>query len=327
MRRVEGCEVETHAVPAYKSLRPLRSVFPSIRLWLSGRLAGDYRYVFIPRYDVDWYGATFLASLLSRGEAIGYSETVTARKREYNHGFDALLTRAVAECPYVHEALRNLHLLDATGIAAPEQWKIEGTLTRASARELAPEIAGQLAAAGPYIVIAPGAAEAKRQWPAGNYAVIARRAQSEYGLRTVIVGSAGDREAGLKIAAEVPGSLDLTGRTSVGGTLEIMEGAELFIGNDSGPGHLSAAAGTPAIILSVYAPSTPPNPDDPHSPDRFRPWGVTHRVLTPERPVEPCVASCCADEPHCIATIPLEAVAGAFSELWNTRAGDCATEI
>jgi ADP-heptose:LPS heptosyltransferase len=52
------------------------------------------------------------------------------------------------------------------------------------------------------------------------------------------------------------------GRTSLLEATAIMRQATLFVGNDSGLGHLASAAGIPSV--TVFGPGRP---------ERYRPWG------------------------------------------------------
>ena len=49
----------------------------------------------------------------------------------------------------------------------------------------------------------------------------------------------------------------------------VMAGAQLFIGNDSGPAHIAAAFGVPVVVL--FGPSDPVN---------WAPWRTEAQVLT-----------------------------------------------
>lgn len=106
------------------------------------------------------------------------------------------------------------------------------------------------APAAPYAVLVPGAAPhrpAKRWPPAGFRAVAAALAAS--GLRPVVAGGAGDRALGAEITAGIAGATDLTGRTDLPGLARLLAGARLAIGNDTGPLHVAAAVGCPAVVL------------------------------------------------------------------------------
>ena len=62
-------------------------------------------------------------------------------------------------------------------------------------------------------------------------------------------------------------------------TAAILERCAGYIGNDSGPAHLAAAAGIPVVMISAYAPGLPAT--HPGSPEKCRPFGPRVRVVQP----------------------------------------------
>ncbi len=87
-------------------------------------------------------------------------------------------------------------------------------------------------------------------WGAANFAQLARML-IERGVTVVLTGSPDDRAEADTIAARLPpGSfLHLVGRTSVRELAAVIRRLRLYISVDSGPAHISAAAGTPLIVL------------------------------------------------------------------------------
>jgi ADP-heptose:LPS heptosyltransferase len=67
----------------------------------------------------------------------------------------------------------------------------------------------------------------------------------------VVLGGTGPAERALAapLLAELPGAIDLVGAVSLPEAAVLLQRAALFIGNDSGLMHLSAAAGAPTIGL------------------------------------------------------------------------------
>ena len=57
------------------------------------------------------------------------------------------------------------------------------------------------------------------------------------------------------LAAQIPGAIDLTGKTNLRQLVALMERAELVIGNDTGPMHIAAALGRP--MVSLFGPTDP----------------------------------------------------------------------
>jgi heptosyltransferase-3 len=90
-------------------------------------------------------------------------------------------------------------------------------------------------------------------------------------------------------------------------TVSLLSRCAAFVGNDSGPMHLAAAAKCPVIEISCH----PLGADSAHgnSPDRFAP--VTERkVIFRPQPTSPqCRKGCIAETPHCIANIAADDVA------------------
>jgi heptosyltransferase III len=75
-------------------------------------------------------------------------------------------------------------------------------------------------------------------WPAGRFLDVARHLKAA-GIDPVFVGAAADD---LSAFAEY--------QTANGGDLkQLLAGSTLFVGNDSGPAHMAAAAGLPVVVL------------------------------------------------------------------------------
>jgi len=104
---------------------------------------------------------------------------------------------------------------------------------------------------GPFALLVPGGSAHRpaKRWPAARYGAIARHLLAK-GIMPAIIGH-GAEEQGLAqiIAGEAPGSVDLTGRTRFLDIAGLARQAVIAIGNDTGPMHLAAAAGAPALVL------------------------------------------------------------------------------
>jgi ADP-heptose:LPS heptosyltransferase len=97
-----------------------------------------------------------------------------------------------------------------------------------------------------FAVLVPGSSPDRlaKRWPTAHYRALARRL-ADNGIAPVILGAGA--EAGL--AAEIPGGIDLIGRTAFGDVAELARAARFAVGNDTGPMHLIATAGCPSITL------------------------------------------------------------------------------
>ncbi|MBI2505355.1 MAG: glycosyltransferase family 9 protein [Candidatus Latescibacteria bacterium] len=106
----------------------------------------------------------------------------------------------------------------------------------------------------PLVLIHPGSGGRRKCWPLSRFLALARRCRQQ-GIEVLLIH--GPVEADLAaqlhgdpqcrdLALGPPGLLELAG---------LLESATLFVGNDSGPGHLAAALGTPT--LSLFGPTDP----------------------------------------------------------------------
>ncbi len=110
--------------------------------------------------------------------------------------------------------------------------------------------AADAAAAPPTVLLVPGASPHRpgKRWPVAQFGALARLLQAR-GLRPVIVGGADEAPLAAAILAVCPTAQDLTGRTSLLELAALASRASLAVGNDTGPMHLAAALGCPAVVL------------------------------------------------------------------------------
>lgn len=114
-----------------------------------------------------------------------------------------------------------------------------------------------------YMVVSPGGGESWgrdahfKRWPAPFFAEFVNRLmQRNIADGVVIIGSPSEKELSCRLAGglQVP-ALDLTGEISLTHAAVLMEGAEIFIGNDGGLMHLAHALRTP--LIAFYGPVDP----------------------------------------------------------------------
>jgi ADP-heptose:LPS heptosyltransferase len=104
--------------------------------------------------------------------------------------------------------------------------------------------------AGGYVLLIPGGAahRPRKRWPAERFADLAGTL-AERGTIAVMLGGADERDLGEAIARACPTIRDLVGRTTFADIVGLARGASGAVGNDTGPMHLIAAAGCPALVL------------------------------------------------------------------------------
>lgn len=107
---------------------------------------------------------------------------------------------------------------------------------------------------GAYAALVPGAVWATKRWPAESFSEVARRLAQELGLTPVLLGTASERTLCEEVASGA-GGVVLAGETGLGETAAFISMARVYVGNDSGPTHISMALGTPTV--AIFGPTDP----------------------------------------------------------------------
>ena len=102
----------------------------------------------------------------------------------------------------------------------------------------------------------PGTVNLAKRWSPEGFARVADRLQTETAARVVLVGQESDEEAVRGVAGLMrTEAVSLLGQTSFGQLGALLQISTAFLGNDSAPGHLSAAVGTRTV--TVFTDSAP----------------------------------------------------------------------
>ena len=255
----------------------------------------------LPRWDAEPFAGPLLCLLSEARWRVAYSEGVSTDKARACTGYDACFTHTVDRRSPRHEVESNLDLLRCLGLS-PVADHLELWPTEADSARVADLLAGQGLAKAPLAALAPGASEANKTWPRERYAEVGRWLQQRHGMRLVVIGGPSDRDLGVTLADELAaGAVSWAGHLTLRETFALLKRCALYIGNDSGPMHMAAAAGLPVVAISRSIREGDPCRDQ--SPERFRPWGVTHLMVHPAQPRPPCTDRCRAPQPHCILNV------------------------
>ncbi|HQB50888.1 MAG TPA: glycosyltransferase family 9 protein [bacterium] len=104
-----------------------------------------------------------------------------------------------------------------------------------------------------FIVFHVGAGRSYRQWPIDNFAELAQRLLAQYtSHQIVVIGGLDDDLLFDRLASQIKAGdrlVNAADRLSIPATYELIRRARLFVGNESGPGHLAAALGVPTVSL------------------------------------------------------------------------------
>lgn len=128
-------------------------------------------------------------------------------------------------------------------------------------------IAGARPVYPPYFVMHPFASAPGKAWPREHFACVAAELQ-EQGLEPMILAGPADdvsRFSRFQVFHNAP----------LAEVKNLISGAALFVGNDSGPAHIAAAFGIPVVVL--FGPSNPVT---------WAPWRTEARVLTSEGSID-----------------------------------------
>ncbi len=158
----------------------------------------------------------------------------------------------------------------------------------------------------PVIGFNPGAAygPAKR-WPAESFAELAREVVNQIGGRVFVFGTDADRDTAKQIIGAAGGHVfDVTGRTTLAQAMALIESCRVFVTNDSGLMHVSAALGTPtAAIFGSTNPVT------------TGPYSDSSRIIRKEISCSPCLKTHCKTDFRCMTEISSSEVADQIRDL------------
>jgi ADP-heptose:LPS heptosyltransferase len=114
---------------------------------------------------------------------------------------------------------------------------------------------------GNYAVIHPFASRRDKTWPAERFLAVAQHLR-ESGLEPVFLAGPSDDAVAFR-------KFRVLENAPLSEIKSLMSGAQLFVGNDSGPAHIAAAFGIPVVVLFGSS-----------NPVTWAPWRTEARVLT-----------------------------------------------
>ncbi|MDX8496679.1 glycosyltransferase family 9 protein [Mesorhizobium sp. VK22B] len=160
-----------------------------------------------------------------------------------------------------------------------------------------------------FVAVHAGASFPGRRWQPERFAAAIDRISMETGLDVVLVGGPDENEATDKIMTAAKTSVvNLVGALPLETLLALFKEARLFVGNESGPMHIAAAAGTPVVGLFGLT-----------DPAQWGPVGVPSISLRPPMPCG-CVGGdlCRRIDPSkacCVWRLDVDCVVDAVREL------------
>jgi heptosyltransferase-3 len=213
--------------------------------------------------------------------------------------------------------VRNLVELGVADLASPASWDL-----RLTAAEHA-RAASALAPAGGYPILAVslGTKLQANDWEEPHWRELLGRLAALYPNHALaLTGGDADREPSRRAAAlwkeqasagRCGAVLNLCGELTPRETAAVFARARVYIGHDSGPMHLAAAAGAPCIgIFSARG-----------LPRRWFPFGSRHRVLYHRVSCSGCnLETCTIERKRCILSISVQEVLDSVQEVLDELA-------
>ncbi|HTV09245.1 MAG TPA: glycosyltransferase family 9 protein [Candidatus Aquilonibacter sp.] len=270
----------------------------------------------MPRWDNDQYRSSLLAWLLDAPQRIGFASDAVPSSRPAPYR-DRFLTRALRGGSGLHEAEHFCLLAAEAGLIPASAVPQAGNAPLRSLRRIAeledwPSLAERLGVdpTRPFAIVAPGASMPRKVWPIARWAQVCD-ALSDRGFDVVVLSGPSDRACAEELH-KLCGSRTIlaAGVTTLLESATLLSRSSVFLGGDSGPGHLAGALGTPCVIL--FASIAGGNHDDVLSPHRIRPLGPSVVACCPPHNLPPCNGGCRATEAHCLTLIDLDQVLSAL---------------
>ena len=191
----------------------------------------------------------------------------------------------------LHERDYNLNLLRALSISVPEGLRPALSIPDELRRRAEAVLGGAgIDPSARYVVVHPGSGGSAKDWPAASFARLGRElTRRAPELQLLITGTEAERA----LVDEVRDGTE-TGARTLAETVPlevlaaILSRAALCVANSTGPLHIAAATGTPALGLYPFETVCHPR--------RWGPLGERALALTPERDTTcaACAAGSCA---------------------------------
>jgi heptosyltransferase-1 len=205
----------------------------------------------------------------------------------------------------VHIIHKNLRLLRVLGI---ESTDINFPLARVTSRAL-DEVRRDIGA-GPFALINPGAAWPNKRWPPARFGEAAAFLREVRGLPSIVLWGPGEQALARSVVDASSGAARPAPPTGIGDLLELSRAASLVLSGDTGPLHIAAAVGTPAVAL--YGPT------DPH---RNGPWDRHDLMVSRFEACDCHYERRCHRQDWCMASITAAEVTAAIQQRLSSVPG------
>jgi heptosyltransferase-2 len=140
----------------------------------------------------------------------------------------------------------------------------------------------------PLLCLHTGARITVRRWPAEYFAKVLAALRRQFDFHLLLIPDLDGFGRDLAPLAD-----SVAPPLTVDELVDLLGRVDLLLCNDSGPGHIAAACGRPAV--PIFGPTDP---------DWFRPWGDFHHIVIRDIcPWRPCFDYCLFREPYCLTKL------------------------
>jgi heptosyltransferase-1 len=239
-------------VPILNGIVPLQD--RTVGAWLRARRELRRR-----RYDVaiDFQGllkSAALARLSGAKRVVGF-ERRALRERTAAPFY----TERIDVGEGIHVVEKNMRLARAAGA--------QGTTLEFPIAEVSSAVVTDFvrAHAGPLALVNPGAAWPNKRWPPDRFGAICRALRERHQLTPVVLWGPGEDAMAAEVVAASGGAAIAAPATRVPELVALARHARLVVSGDTGPLHIAAALGVPAVAL--FGPTDPRRNGPWHSAD------------------------------------------------------------
>jgi lipopolysaccharide heptosyltransferase II len=247
--------------------------------------------------------ATFLTRATGATHRVGFTHYQYARL----HNHLAPAPQKIWQRPTLHSAEQQLALIGWTGVPVTDRPAAQLQVSEVAARSISQKLAAKgLDEGQPFALIHPAAALETKRWATENFARVVEEVTSR-GLTPVAIASSGERHVLDSLLKQTSTRIVGFDNLSLPEVTALASRAQLFVGNDSGIAHISAAAGARCVV--IFGSSNVAH---------WRPWTTNkNEVVREEMPCQPCHGYFCAEfeTPQCISRVPVERVVAAIDRI------------
>jgi len=106
-----------------------------------------------------------------------------------------------------------------------------------------------------FAILNPGGGWATKLWPAARFGELADHLYEQHGLVSYVTFGPGEEDLAQRVAANARSGAAQVIASTLKQFVALARRAALFVGGDTGPLHLAAAAGAP--VVGIYGPTSP----------------------------------------------------------------------